>query len=78
MQLCGGLFDHVVYAGYTGNTLATYKAVGQTLSLEEQFIYGSSRIGVIRSNLPASLTITGSTVPGIDYVFQDTLTAQDY
>lgn len=54
-----------------GNTLATYRINSGGITLAEQYLFGSSRLGAINRNLPltSSLTVTSSTIPGIGVVY---------
>lgn len=56
-----------------GNTLTTYTVKASTITADEQYVYGTSRLGAKNRNLTlnSSLSIASSTVSGIGTVYND-------
>lgn len=56
-----------------GNVLSTYTITATDITADEQYVYGSSRLGAKKRNLAlnSSLSIAFRTVPGIGTVYDD-------
>ncbi|OQP65573.1 hypothetical protein A3860_40030, partial [Niastella vici] len=56
-----------------GNAMTTYTVKGSSITADEQYVYGTTRLGVKNNNLTlnSSLSIASSTVPGIGTVYDD-------